>query len=264
MEENARRTVKSVEKTCVIMDCLRERRGCTVSELTETVDLSAGTIHTHLATLKQRGFVVQHGDTYKLGPELLTMGEYVRNHDDLYQASKNQVEQLAKESEECAHLIFEHDGRLYALYERFGTQAVGIEFHDRKREEALSHLHCTAAGKAILAHLPNDRVKGIIEKSDLPARTQNTITGFDDLKSELEGVREEGVAYADEEQILGIRAVGAPILDQNEQVVGAIALSGPTSRLNGERFCSDLPRAVMQAANICEVNLQTTNLEEEI
>lgn len=264
MQDESRRTVKSVDRACEILDYLRDNRGATVSGVAGAVDLSVGSVHTHLATLKRQGLVVQKGDEYDLGPELLTMGEYVRNHDALYQASKESVDRLAEDSGECAHLIFEHRGQLYALYERFGSEAVGIEFHDRKREEGLRHLHCTAAGKAILAHLPDDHVTSIVDETGLPAQTQNTITDVDKLKRELESVREEKAAFADEEQLQGIRAVGAPIMDRDRSVAGAIAVSGPASRLNGDRFRSELPAAVSQAANVCEVNLQTTDLEDGI
>jgi DNA-binding IclR family transcriptional regulator len=246
-----------------LIEELRHAKGGTVTELADQTDLSPGAVHTHLSTLKQAGYVVQHGTTYSLGPQFLACGESVRNDSELYQASKNEIDELAAESGECVHLIIEHGGKLFALYERFGPKAVGVELHNRKREEPLDHLHCTAAGKAILAHLPGDRAKDIIHRSKLPQNTSNTITDPTKLADELDDVRQRGYAFADEEQMQGIRAVGAPVLDAEGGVRGAIALSGPTSRLQDATFHEEFPEMVTQAANICEVNLQTATFEEQ-
>jgi DNA-binding IclR family transcriptional regulator len=234
-----------------------------VTELADQADLSPGAVHTHLSTLKRAGYVVQDGSEYRLGPQFLACGEHVRNYSELYQASKKQIDELAEESGECAHLIIEHDGKLFALYERFGSKAVGVELHGRKRAEPLNHLHCTAAGKSILAYLPEGRVQRVLEGSELPENTSNTITTPEKLASELEAVRQRGYAVVDEEQVQGLRAVGAPVLTDDDDVEGAVAISGPTSRLQAGRFHEKLPEMVMQAANICEVNLQTADFEQQ-
>jgi len=261
--QDSGRVIQSVLTAVDIVGHIRESNGVTVTQLADATGLAPGTVHTHLATLERAGYVVQRGTEYRLGPQFLTLGEHFRNHSELYQASKGRVEELADESGECAHLIIEHDGQLFALYERFGAKAVGVELHDRKREQPLNHLHCTAAGKSILAHLPDDRVRAILDRSGLPRNTPNTITDRETLLEELEQVRNRGFALVDEEQMQGIRAVGAPVVDSEESVAGALALSGPKSRLQGERFHTELPEMVMQAANICEVNLQTTDLDGE-
>jgi len=260
---NSRRYIQSVLTTTELLSCIRDSNGATVSELADRTNLSPGTVHTHLSTLQEAGFILQDGREYVLGPQFLALGETVRNHSELYQASRKQVNKLAEEHGECAHLILEHEGQLFTLYERFGSEAVGVEFHDRKREKPINHLHCTAAGKAILAHLPEKRIQHILQTGKFPQNTPNTITDPEMLLDKLAAIRRQGFALADEEQMEGIRAVGAPIIEGNDTVAGAIAVSGPSTRLQGEFFRDGLPQTVMQAANICEVNLQSTNLEEQ-
>lgn len=263
-DEHGHRTIKSVDTSCRLVKLLRERREATVSSLADDLDLAPGTVHTHLATLKDHGLVVQESEGYRLGPRFLTLGEFVRNHSDLYQAAKEEIEALADESGECVHLLTEHDGRLVPVYERFGENAVAVEYHNRKREEPVKHLHCTAAGKAILAYTPDERVEEIIDTVGLPPNTPQTITDRDALLDEIERVRKRGYSVADEEQLQGIRAVGAPIRDPNGDARGAVAVSGPTSRLKGERFEATVPELVTQTANICEVNYETLDLREEV
>jgi DNA-binding IclR family transcriptional regulator len=124
------RTIKSVHNTTKIIDCLQKLESGTVSEVAETTGLTVSTIHIRLATLIDANYVVKDGTTYRLGPKFLTAGEYVCNHADIYRAAKEQIEELAEETSECAHLITEHTGKLFALYERFGQNAVDVEYHD--------------------------------------------------------------------------------------------------------------------------------------
>ncbi|AZH25476.1 IclR family transcriptional regulator [Haloplanus aerogenes] len=263
-EKHGHRKIKSVDTTCRLVKLLRERGEATVSNLAADLDLAPGTVHTHLATLKDHGLVVQSEDGYRLGPRFLTLGEFVRNHSDLYQAAKEEIEDLADECGECVHLLTEHDGRLVPIYERFGENAVAVEYHNRKREEPVKHLHCTAAGKAILAYTPDDRVAEIIDEVGLPPNTPQTITDCDTLLDELERIRQRGYSVAEEEQLQGLRAVGAPIRGSDGNALGAVAVSGPTGRLKGERFESEIPELVIQTANICEVNYETLDLSEEV
>lgn len=257
------RTITSVANACDIIKHIRTHGGATVSAVAEEMDLTPSTVHTYLATLREANYVVKEGVSYRLGPQLLTLGEHVRHHDKLFRTAKEQVEELTVETGESVHLIFEHDGRLFGLYERFGENAVGIEYHNRKREQPLNHLHCTAAGKAILSEFTDDRVEEIVEKRGMPRNTDQTITDRDRLIEALETIRERGYAHADEEQMEGLRAVGAPVVTPQTGVVGAIAVSGPTARLSGERFEERIPDMVMQAANICEINLQTVATASE-
>jgi len=255
------RTIKSVTKACRLIDRLQKTDKESVTELADATGLTPGTVHSHLATLKEEKYVVQDGTSYRLGPKLLTLGESVRNRADVYRVAKAQIETLAEETGESAHLIIEHDGRMFALYERFGQNAVGVEHHDRKREHLLNHLHCTAAGKAILSQFSEESVRRAMDSRGMPQNTEHTITDVETLLDDLETARERGYASVDEEQMAGIRGVAAPIVYSESEIEGAVAVSGPTTRLTGDQFAETIPEKVIQAANICEVNLHT--LREE-
>jgi DNA-binding IclR family transcriptional regulator len=255
------RTIKSVLNACRLIQYLQQHHSASVTELADAVGLTPGTVHTYLATLQEENYVKRYGTDYRLGPMLLALGESVRNHSETYRASKEQIDELAEETGECAHLIIEHDGQLFALYERFGSHAVGVKYHERKREQPLNHLHCTAAGKAILSELSEPRVREILREQGMPKNTDQTISEIGPLLAELEEIRKQGYATADEEQMIGIRAVGAPISASDPDPVGAVALSGPTTRFQGDKFESVFPEKVKQVANICEVNLQTVRRE---
>lgn len=91
----------------------------------------------------------------------------------------------------------------------------------------------------------------------MPAKTNDTITDVDELLEELVEIRDQGYAICDEEAIQGIRAVGAPILDDEGEVEGAISASGPKQQFHDELLEEALPQTVMEIANVIEVNLTT-------
>jgi DNA-binding IclR family transcriptional regulator len=260
-EDDSPRTMKTVETSWDVIHALEKFDGAGVTELSDYLDVPKGTIYTHLATLRERKYVVKENNEYHLSLHFLSLGEYVKNDDILYNAGKPEVDRLAEETQEYVHLVTEEHGELIYLHEARGENAVGKDYFSRKFEKP-GHLHSSSYGKAILAYLPDDRVEAIIDESGLPKRTENTITTKDALFEELAEIRDRGYALNDEEEILGTRAVGAPILDRNDVVLGAISVTKPTSRMQDEEFRETVPNVVTSTANVIEVNVQTIRNRE--
>lgn len=239
-----------------ILEVLRDSEGATVTAVADEIDRAPGTAHTYLATMQELGYVRTVDGEYHVGLFALPLGEYVRAHSRLYQVGKSEVDELAQETGEASHLVVESHGREILLYEQFGPDAVGEDLYTRIKGYPRQNLHCSAASKAILAHLDADRRDSILEDYEFIKRTPNTITDEETLRAELEEVRADGFARNDEEQITGVRAIAAPIIHDGV-VYGAISLSAPTSRIRGERFSSTVPERIVGSANVIEVNLQT-------
>jgi DNA-binding IclR family transcriptional regulator len=191
------------------------------------------------------------------------LGEYVRNRSLLDEMIIRQLDELAAETAHYTHLVAEENGRGINLYKGKGEAAVGDDYQRAKRQQR-DYLHITASGKAILAYLPHERVESIVDRHGLPRRTANTITDRDELFDHLATVREQGYALNDEEEIEGLRAVGAPIRDRDGAVLGSISISGPTSLVDGDTFYEDLPERVMETANIIEVNRNMSDRRSDI
>lgn len=255
---DGKRRIKSLDNTIELVEALRQRGSATISELEAETTLTAGTIHTHLATLRDHRLVVKESDKYRLGPYFISLGEHVRNNYELYRAAKSDLDDLAADTGEVVHLFIEDNGRGIAIYEAFGSNAVGTTYHLQNREQPRVHLHCTAYGKSILSELPEERVDEILDQRGLVKKTPNTIVERSALKRELETVRERGYATNDEEEVMGIRAVGVPVL-VGEELYGGISVSAPTTRLEGERFTEELPRKLVQTANVIQVKLSTND-----
>jgi len=250
MGENNKR-IKSVQSTFRIINKLKELDGATISELTDELDLVKSTIHCHIATLRDEGYVMKEGNEYVLSHYFLEIGSYTRTQSDLYQHGRPKIDDLAEETKESSWLVAEQHGKGIYLYNSAGERSVKT----LSRIGLLSDLHVTAAGKCILAYSSEEKVDRVIEEHGLPRMTENTITDREELYQELEVVREQGYSLNREESLKGIHAVGSPVIDADGSVVGAISVSGPANRLIGERFESELPMKIRGIANEIELNI---------
>lgn len=257
------RTLETATRTLAVIEKLKEMNGATVTEMADALGCSKGGAYNHLVTLYENDFLVKADNVYDLSPRFILMGEHVRQDSLLYQFGKEELDELIERTGEYGQLITEAHGLAIVVYLHRGEKAIGSDYplHMEKKPLLLHHL---SAGKAMLARLPRERVDAIIDKHGLPERTGNTITDRETLYSELETVRDRGYAYNDEEEVDGLRAVGAPIHGPDDEVLGALSLSGPKSRMQGDRFEEEVPKMVKNTADIIEINIKMESRTEQI
>ncbi|ADD06966.1 IclR family transcription regulator [Natrialba magadii ATCC 43099] len=246
--------IDAVVKTLDVLEALWQADGAGVTEVTERTGLAKSTVHAHLTTLRSKGYVVQEGDEYRLSLRFLSFGEHVKHAEPLYEASKTPIADLAEQTGERVLCSTVQNGLGTVLRTCDGDRSVPSDITVGTH----TYLHCSAGGKAMLAHFDEERVADIVDTWGLPAFSDETITTWDELTAELETVREEGLAYNHGEYLPGLSAVGAPILDNDDTVYGAVSISGPTHRLESEWDIDDLHNQLLSAANTIEVNLLFT------
>src|SRR5208282_1619869 len=101
-------------------------------------------------------------------------------------------------------------------------------------------VHATSVGKALVAHITEDRLEEILRKSGMEKRTPKTITTLPRLLKELEKVRSQGYAVDDEENNLGARCVGAPVFNDRGLIEAGLGLSGTAQQVSPQT----MPRIV--------------------
>lgn len=243
--------LKTSLTTLRVIDALKERGEIGVSDVARELDIPKSSAYNHLQTLREKGYVVKEDSKYRLGLQFLEVGGYLRNQTKLYEVAEPNLDDLAAETGERANLLVEENGMGIYLYLAKSSEAIQTDSYVGFR----THLHSTAVGKAILAYLPQEEVERIVEHRGLPAISENTITSRPALFDELESTRARGYALDDEERLPGLRCVAAPVLTADDEVLGAISVSGPVSRISNERFESELPELVHQKTNIIELQV---------
>lgn len=243
--------IQAVTRLFNIIDALEELDGAGITALSERTGIPNSTVHRYLSELVNTGYVVKRGQRYHLSLRFLELGEYVREREFSAQIIKPKVRQVAVQTGERANFVVKEAGTGVIMDIENGSNAVktGIRVGQR------IPLHCFAAGKAILAYLPEAEVEEIVAEGGLPSFTENTITAWDDLLDELAEIRERGYALDRGEYVEGLWCVGVPVLGPDEQVLGALSVAGP-----GHRMKKDwLPDFMLGTAN--EVKLNVTYSE---
>lgn len=248
-DENAR-TVQSVQTTLDIIDILQTNQGARVTELADELGRSKGTVHSHLTTLLENEYVVKDGGEYRLSLRYLDLGEFVKERLGIFDVVKKELNDLAEDVSELAQFATIEHGYAVYLYKTGGPKAVQTASRVGHRE----YLHCISLGKAMLAYLPHEEVEAIVDRHGLPSYTDQTITSREELFEELDLIQEQGYAVDNEEKIEGLRCVAAPVKSSDGEVMSAVSISGPSSRMVGERFESELSSKVMRSANVIEIN----------
>lgn len=243
------RRIQAVDITLDIIEALQEVGSGGVTELAEAVDHSKSTVHSHLATLEARDIVVREDGRYRLSLRILDIATDVRDHTGNYDVIKAEVDELAAETGEIAQFGIEEYGRVSYLYKSTGDRAV----ETASRVGTQQPMYSTALGKTILAFLPPSRAREVIESTDYVPLTATTHTGPDELREDLDTIVDRGYGIDDEENFDGLRCIAAPVRS-DDTVLGAISLTGPSSRFTDDRLHGDLSDHVRRAANVIELN----------
>lgn len=244
-------TLSTVETTLEVIHAITELNGARVSELADHLDLPPSTVHGHLSTLKQHSYLTKEGDEYHIGMQFLNRGGYAQTRKESYELVKEKVKELASQTGERVQFVVEEQGRGYYLYTAVGDNAVKADARSGKR----IYLHDSAAGKSILANLPQALVKEIIDEWGLPKYTEHTLDDPIDLFEELDEISNQGHAVNREESHLGLHAIGAAVHTPHGEVLGAFSISGPSNRIKKDRLHDELPRLLKGKINELELNL---------
>lgn len=242
--------IESDETLFDIVEHLRQLDGAGVTELAEELGLAKSTVHGHLTTLRERGFVVKRSGRYELGLRFFEYGQYVRSQLEIVQSGTAVVAQLEEETREMVWLLTHQNGKAIYVYGRSGDNDIDIDTILGTR----THMHYNSGGKAILAHLPESEVRHVVDTHGLPARTSNTITDPELLLAELDRIREQGYALNLSEDLDGIHAVGVPLTVDGE-VQGALSVAGPAHRMPKERCEGDVLDRLRAATDEIDLTL---------
>lgn len=249
MSEKRTRTVKSADNLFGVLEAVHELEGAGATEVADHLGVAKSTAHDHLTTLVEHEFLIKENSTYRVGLKCLNYGIQAKNRLELANVAKPALEQMAEETGEITWLMVEEYGKGVYLEKAMGERAVQPYGEIGKRVP----LHNIAAGKAILAHLPDDRVEEIVS-NHVDDGTGGAITDLEAFLMELETIRDRGYALNDSETFEGFRAVASPIVVAGE-LLGSIVVSGPENRFRGDQFRSELPETVTGTANAIELSL---------
>ncbi|HMM22868.1 MAG TPA: IclR family transcriptional regulator [Selenomonadales bacterium] len=226
--------INSIDRALDILLLLQqEGREMGVTQISAVLGIYKSTVHRTLATLENKGFVQQNPDNgkYWLGIRLYSLGMLIRERLPLRNIAYPYAKALAEKFNEVVHVsVNDNTASGYPKHviidKAMGQQVLSLT----PPIGSSAPSHCAAVGKCLLAFGPRQALQKYIG-NPLPVFTEKTIRNWDDLLKELDRIKARGYAVDDEELELGLTCVAAPILGRNAEIIAAVSLSGPTSRV---------------------------------
>jgi DNA-binding IclR family transcriptional regulator len=243
---NAPRTVQSVDRAVGILEALAgEPDGLGLGGVAEAVGIRPQTAQSLLRTLQAHEFVVQaaRAEPYRLGPAVHRLAARWLEPQHRAALARPAVKELAERLGEYALLAELRGSVLVGLVEVQARRRLmvtgGVEFGAR--------MHTMATAQVILAHLPRERLDGILASLELTRTGPNTITSRREFVARLAEVRRHGYATCIGEAGPGIAAMAVPVREPSGEVNCALGVALPEARFSprGER---SLRRALLEAA----------------
>lgn len=251
-EDGAKRTgsVQSIERAFGLLEALADGGGAlSLSQLAAESGLPLPTIHRLVRTLVDLGYVQQQPSRqYALGPRLIRLGDTAGQMLSVW--ARPHLEALVEQLGETANLAMLDGDQIVYVAQVPGRHSMRMFTEVGRRVSP----HCTAVGKALLAGVPEQEVRALLQRTGMPAQTEHTITSPDEFVAQLHDVREHGYATDDGEQELGVRCVATQIPEAPARI--AFSISGPAQRMTPELVERAVP-LLSEAADALSAELLT-------
>ena len=233
IEEKQKKTIRSVIKAFDVIDYMAlSEKELGVTEISEALNYGVSATYHLLNTLKECNIIEQNETTkkFKLGLKLWQIGMRAYEQNDISIILKPYLRKLKELTGETSNLTIldnnqivyiaqEESNRLLKMFTKIGVSAP---------------LHCTGAGKILLAYQPESKQDHILDSIELTKYTNKTITDKDKLMEEIDLIKKQGYGLDDEEREIGVSCIGAPIFGVNNEIISCISISGPKSRFTKE------------------------------
>jgi DNA-binding IclR family transcriptional regulator len=237
--------LESANRVLRLLEAFRPgEKDLSLTQIAERLSLPKSSTHRLLDTLIEHEFIEREPASrrYRLGLRVFEIGSIAIHERGLHGAAHPIVERLAISTSETCHLAVLSGTEAVYVYKIDGSSSIIMS----SRVGGRAPCYCTSIGKVLIAWSGDEIFRRVV-RSGFHAYTPSTITKVARLSSELEKVRRKGYALDLEEFERGLRCIAAPVRDQMGNVVAALGLAGPASRLNSERLRA-LGEPVMAAA----------------
>lgn len=225
--------VRSLERALAVLESFTEEQpALRLSELSRKLQTSKATLLRTLRTLQAHQILRQRplDRAFVLGPGIIRLGTLALRRSNLLEVSLPHIKRLQAVTGETA-CLFMINGR-----HRVCIASVPSPHDLRLTVEVgtTRPLHAGAAGKVLLAFMPQAEARRVLGRGPLPRLSEKTITSVRSLLWQLEEIRRAGMAVSYGEAVPGGAAIAAPIFDRDESLIAAVNLLGPQSRMTGE------------------------------
>ena len=205
-----------------------------LQDLSVRLSMSPSTVSRFLNTFIDFGYIRKEPSTasYYLTLKLAGLGAHTRANFPFQQILTKYIREISKHFNETASLCVENDMQMVYIATEESQRHI---LRNLKRIGHVAPIHATGVGKCHLLNYSEAKLYELAEKKGLPRLTDQTIVSIEDLRKEIENVKQQGYALDNEECELGVRCVAVPIRDYTGTVVAAVSVSASVIDLDKKR-----------------------------
>jgi IclR family pca regulon transcriptional regulator len=218
----------------------------TLSQIAARADLDPGTTFRVVKTLVMLGYLQAcENKSYRLGWKVLDLGFNAFGRMDMHTIARPILRSLIGPVNEAASIgLLDGPDVVYIERVQSGLGRLGVT----QRIGARVPAYCTAVGHAILAHLPLEQRVALLNARERVKLTPNTPVTIPEIEARLERVRQLGYAVSDQDTVLGVRVVAAPIFDPDDRPWAAISAAAPWMSCSLDEFVEHTAAPLLNAS----------------
>lgn len=257
---------QSLERGLAILGCFTPARPVLgIADLADELGMSRSTTHRYVITLTRLGYLEQGVKRkYRLTLRVTDLGISAMNGMSCLEHAHPYLEELRSRTGFTVGLaIVDGPELLLVDWLRGNRRGQGLIDMGLTGGSRLP-LHCTAAGKLLLAHLPAQDQRERIAELQLAKNGPNTIKSKTALRQELNRVREESLAIAEEELATGLYEIAAPVRSCGSDVVAAATMSAHSSMIAMEELVDALGPHLISTADRVSARLGYRREDERV
>lgn len=235
---NPGRTLSSAQ---AVIDALAAAGALSPAEIAHRTGIARSSVYRLVEGLVGVGLAVtSEGGTVELSRRWLRLADAVEPAMTEWGRAREVLDDLAARTGQTAYLSVPRDGEAVCLA---WAQGRGIDLLILKPGRSLP-VHVGAAGRVILAHLP-DLAVDVLAAAPHPSFTEHTLTERSALRADIARSQEQGWTLSEEDATIGIGAVGVPVV-RDGALLGCLSLAGLIDDIRRDR--EGLVRALDRAA----------------
>lgn len=246
MENSKKSKVPALSRAIDILDFVAENGHCSVTDIATSLALPKSSLYLMIDELKKLRLLAQSEDgSLRLGLKLMELGSRSVEQLDLRKIAKDHLTQLMLDTGLVCHLgILDGDDPIYLL--KIDSQStIQVRSWEGKRVS----LYSSALGKCLLAWVNLERQKELMSAIEFKVMTPYTLASEEALVNELALIKQRGWSFDNQEDLLNIQCISAPVFNSSNKLIAAISAVGTTLQVN-ESNLQMLAERVMRAAKL--------------
>lgn len=209
----------------------RERNGLSLSEVSVALNVPKSTFLGTLRALVADGFLINEGNHYRLGPQAFRLAASIMSAYSPPDIVRHYIRELAGRTQESVGFGIAdwESGRVIYIDAVNSTQPV----HFAMRVGLSAPIYASAAGRVLLAFAPEEQRERYLARAPFKKLTNATMTARNEITEALRLVHDQKYCISSGEMLADSAAIAAPIFDAHQQVIGAMMVGMPLSRMHG-------------------------------